>query len=98
MRLEPRAHRALVSLRLDEMSAEDLCKLRIASRIRRPAQLLERLLLDRVGIGQVLDQLVVQGVGGHSGTSRADCTAQLVPPRTKLNLRSGSVHRPLGLV
>ena len=42
MRLEPRADRALVSLRLDEVSAEDLCKLRIASRIRRarltPAQ------------------------------------------------------------
>src|SRR3954452_24667434 len=68
------------------MPPEDLRKLRIARRIRCSAQLLERLLLDRMGVGEVLDQLLVERVGGHLGSSMTDCIPQLVPPRRKLNL------------
>src|SRR5436309_2403984 len=74
VRLEPPPHRALVPLGLRQVVAEDVGETGVARRLRRALQLLQRLLLDRVGVRQVLHELFVD--------SRH---APLVPPRTSLN-------------
>jgi hypothetical protein len=48
-----------VLLGLDQVVGEDLRELRVTGDARRRAQLLERLLLDRVRVGEVLGELLV---------------------------------------
>src|SRR5581483_8218374 len=74
VRFQPSADRALVPLGLRQVVAEDVGETGVARRLRRALQLLQRLLLDRVGVCQVLHELFVD--------SRH---ASLVPPSTSLN-------------
>jgi hypothetical protein len=63
--LELLAHQALVLARLFEVLAKRRGQLLVAGDVRRPLHLRERLYFDRVHVGQVLGQLVVERAGGH---------------------------------
>ena len=62
MRLQPAAHTSLLFLRFSEVLAKRPCQHRVARQPRRHLHLLERLLLDRVDVGEVLDQLFPERV------------------------------------
>jgi hypothetical protein len=61
--VEPGADDPLLLLGLDQVLGEDAAELGVAGDVRRGTQLGQRLLLDRVGVGQVLDELFASG--GH---------------------------------
>jgi hypothetical protein len=67
--VEPGADDPLLLLGLDQVLGEDAAELGVAGDVRRGTQLGQRLLLDRVGVGQVLDELFASG--GHAPPLRA---------------------------
>jgi hypothetical protein len=60
------AHPSLLALRLDQVVAERARELRIARDLGGRSQLPERLLLDRMNVGQILGELFVEGVWHRS--------------------------------
>ena len=70
---EPRAYETLVLLGLHEVGAEDLGQFGVADRIGSPAQLLQRLLLDRMGVRQVLGQLFTRALRPCLSLQRFRC-------------------------
>jgi hypothetical protein len=63
--LELLAHQPLVLLGLAQVLGEDPAQLGVAGHARGEPELGQRLLLDRVDVGQVLGQLLVERVVGH---------------------------------
>jgi hypothetical protein len=70
-RLEPLFDQPLVVLGLSQMLAKHECQLGILDAVRAGSQGAERVLLSRMHVGEVLDQLILQRILGHTASSSA---------------------------